>query len=307
MERAKQVRHMQELPSCGASCRICDATSALRLFADDAGKKIDLNLFGMLVQAPAGPGMLPTGLQADYEELCNKLRKLTNLSGTMELLGCLPARQTLETSCSRAVYARRLAYRSRRFIPPPRDRWDEQVMMPEGAEEARGNQKAALAGVVHEAKVDKEIGTLCEKLWPHRESLGQFGCANVREAKERWERASRMSAELASRAALLETKVYGAWVLAREKNDYPSFAPLLQEMLALQMEICRVTKPEMSLYDAAIDSFDPRMKDLRLAQIFKEVKENLAPLIRGIAAKVGPTLSEFLAKILCIGFSGHSC
>ena len=28
-------------------------------------------------------------------------------------------------------------------------------MMPEGAEEARGNQKAALAGVVHEAKVEE--------------------------------------------------------------------------------------------------------------------------------------------------------
>jgi carboxypeptidase Taq len=31
--------------------------------------------------------------------------------------------------------------------------WDEQTMMPTGAEEARGKQKAVLAGVLHESKV----------------------------------------------------------------------------------------------------------------------------------------------------------
>ena len=45
----------------------------------------------------------------------------------------------------------------------------------------------------------------------------------------------------------------------------------------------------MDIYDAAIDNFDPRMKAERLSVIFDSVKEDLTPLIKKIADKVGPT------------------
>ena len=51
----------------------------------------------------------------DYESLCDKLREISTLGGIGGLL-----------------------------------QWDEAVMMPTGAAEARGKQKAVLAGVVYE-------------------------------------------------------------------------------------------------------------------------------------------------------------
>jgi carboxypeptidase Taq len=74
------------------------------------------------------------------------------------------------------------------------------LQMPPGAEEARANQKAALAGVVHEAKVDPKIGELVAALEDASE-LGVAERANIREAKKMYERNTRLSTELASRMA----------------------------------------------------------------------------------------------------------
>ena len=62
---------------------------------------------------------VPTDAKENYNALCAKLKKISYLEGVMGLLG-----------------------------------WDEQVMMASGSETARGQQKAALAGIIHEAKTD---------------------------------------------------------------------------------------------------------------------------------------------------------
>ena len=127
------------------------------------------------------------------------------------------------------------------------------------ASRARANQKAALAGVIHEAKVDSKIGELVSALATAAD-LDVVQKANVREAKERFERSTRISTELASKMAQLESEGYGAWVRAREANDYVAFSPMLSEILELRKQMLKLAKPEMELYDAAIDDFDPRMK-----------------------------------------------
>jgi len=162
--------------------------------------------------------------------------------------------------------------------------WDEQTMMPIGAEEARANQKAALAGVVHEAKVDPKIGQLIAAL-EGAQDLTLVQKANLREAKTSFARNTRLSTELASKMAQLESEGYSAWVRARESGDYGAFQPMLMEILELRKTMLALTKPEMTLYNAAIDDFDPRMEASRLTEIFDSVKHDLTPLIKNIAAK----------------------
>lgn len=196
---------------------------------------------------------------ATYNELASKLKKTAALEGTMGLLG-----------------------------------WDEQTMMPTGAEQARGQQKAVLAGILHETKTDPAIGKLLQQLDPASPELDQFQAATVRIAKEKFEQNARMSSELASKAAELTSRAYGAWTRARAEADFPSFAPLMKEVFELTKEMNAVTKPDMHVYDAAIDNFDPKMKSARIATIFDEVKAHLTPLISSIASKVeaDPKLHE---------------
>lgn len=101
--------------------------------------------------------------------------------------------------------------------------------------------------------------------------------------------------DLASgRAALLESQTYAAWVRARSQADFEAFAPHLSAMIDLRKEILKATKPDMDLYDGAIDNFDPRMQAPRIAQVFDQVKTGLAPMIKQIAEKVeaDPALND---------------
>lgn len=109
--------------------------------------------------------------------------------------------------------------------------------------------------------------------------LDPFQSATVRIAKERFEQNSRMSSELASKSAELTSRAYGAWTRARAESDFASFAPLLKEVFELTKEINGITKPEMRGYDAAIDNFDPKMKEERIEEIFTAVC-SLSLLIR---------------------------
>ena len=205
-------------------------------------------------------GVSAMSCSATYEELCSKLRKISRLEGCMGLMG-----------------------------------WDEQTMMPTGAEQARAHQKAALAGVVHDAKVDPAIGELLSSLSGEAISgLSPAENANIREARKSFERNGRISTELASKMAQLESEGYGAWVRAREANDFEAFKPVLSDIIDLRKQILAKTKPEMDLYDAAVDDFDPNMQAARLAEIFDAVKKDLTPLIKKITSKSGenPALLE---------------
>jgi Zn-dependent M32 family carboxypeptidase len=63
--------------------------------------------------------------------------------------------------------------------------WDEMVMMPEGAASLRGEQKSALAGILHEKSTSDSLGQLLSKLADDK-SLGDVQKAVVREAKRRY-------------------------------------------------------------------------------------------------------------------------
>lgn len=64
-----------------------------------------------------------------YQNLIQKLEEITHLSGVMSTLG-----------------------------------WDQEVMMPAGAGEARAKQIAALAGVIHERMTDPALGECLNEL-----------------------------------------------------------------------------------------------------------------------------------------------
>lgn len=117
--------------------------------------------------------------------------------------------------------------------------WDQASMMPPGAQELRGKQMAALAGVVHARKTSAKLGELiaaCGGAEADAAALGEGACefdaANVRRAHEDYRRASRVPAEMAKREAELSAAGYAAWMKAREENDWPTFSPILKEVRA---------------------------------------------------------------------------
>lgn len=125
--------------------------------------------------------------------------------------------------------------------------WDEQTMLPSGSAPARAHQKASLAGVLHEKRTRAGLGELILGL-DKPEALkilpSDYERANVRLARQDWNVQTRKTKAMASKEAELEGKGYSTWVAARKDNDFAAFAPVLEEIVALKTEVCRVREDE---------------------------------------------------------------
>src|SRR5687768_9697465 len=66
--------------------------------------------------------------------------------------------------------------------------WDQEVMLPAGANEARAKQIAALAGVIHERMTDPELGDCLAALKDENsDTFSEFERCNIREAQRDYE------------------------------------------------------------------------------------------------------------------------
>ena len=157
------------------------------------------------------------------------------------------------------------------------------VMLPPGggASEARAQQKAALAGFVHEASTAESLGSLISRLEKAAAeggaaaaapaALDEWALANLREASRDFSRASAVPKELAQRKASLESSAYAAWLEARSKSDFALFAPALKEWIELCKEVARAVDPGAPVYDVLLDEFEGLSKKKRVLTFIEEI------------------------------------
>lgn len=176
--------------------------------------------------------------------------------------------------------------------------WDEQVAMQPGSAEARGRQKAALAGVVHEKAVSDELDAAIAACETESvlASLGDYQRAVVRDARRDYFHTARVSKELTSRIAQVESSSVAAWAEARKNNTFDTFAPHLEESVKLARLYATTTRPDMDPYDAGIDLYERGMTAARIEEIFDSVTIPLKALLTKVAKamETAPPVKEAL-------------
>ncbi|PTQ86647.1 carboxypeptidase M32 [Nitrosomonas ureae] len=183
-----------------------------------------------------------------YQNLVQKLEEIAHLNGVMSTLG-----------------------------------WDQEVMMPAGAGEARAKQMAALAGVIHERMTDPALGDCLNELKEkNSDHLGEVERCNIREALHSYELETKVPKRLVQELAELSSRGQGIWVMARKENKFSDFAPVLKRFLALKTEWAQRVSPDLNPYDANIDLFERGTTMDMITPIFERLKQELIPLIEAI-------------------------
>lgn len=176
--------------------------------------------------------------------------------------------------------------------------WDQEIVMPSGAAEARGRQLSTVQVVAHERLTHPRLAELLASLRQDK-TLDATQAANVREAQRDVDKATRVPSHLVR--ALGETAVHGheVWVGARKNKDFQAFAPVLGELVELAKQRAAAIAPDKPAYDVLLDDYEPGMTMARLDPVFARLKEVLLPLIAKVrAAKDVPDmawLSEHVA------------
>ena len=161
-------------------------------------------------------------------------------------------------------------------------RWDSAVMMPRGSADVRGEQLAALDSECHMLLISPKVSRLIERAQANQAQLEDWQLANLREMRRERDRAIATPLTLVTRLARATSLAEVRWLEAKQANDFATFAPHLEEVVALTRDKAQVLSKALDLapYDALIDGFSPGFLSSDIDQLFRLVSRRLPNLIR---------------------------
>lgn len=161
--------------------------------------------------------------------------------------------------------------------------WDQETYMPAGGAQARGEQSALLARLVHGQATDSKVGELiakCEGDNDLNDATSEHG-ANIREMRRDYDKATKLPSDLVANLAQAQSEAQDIWKEARTNNDFPSFVPALTKVMDLTKEkaACLKTDEHNELYDALLGEYEPDAKASEIAAVFAPLRDRLSAFI----------------------------
>ena len=152
--------------------------------------------------------------------------------------------------------------------------WDQETMMPRGASEQRGEEMAAMEGVLHARRTDPRIGEWLAAAEP----ADDVARAQLRQIARSYARMVKVPGALAEEVARVTSMAQGIWASARAADDVAAFLPTLARVIDLKRQEAACLAQGGDLYDALIDDYEPGASAESLAAMFQRMRPRLVAL-----------------------------
>ncbi|WP_347310218.1 carboxypeptidase M32 [Defluviimonas sp. SAOS-178_SWC] len=166
--------------------------------------------------------------------------------------------------------------------------WDQETVMPDGAAEQRGEEMAAIEGVLHSRRTDPRVGDWLEKA----EAPDAAGARSLALIRRAYGRNAAVPARLASEIARVTSVAQGIWAEARAKNDVAHFLPTLDKVVELMREkgqaLAAAGFGGGNAYDALVDDYEPEATAEGLAAMFDRMRPRLVALREAVLGAANP-------------------
>lgn len=154
--------------------------------------------------------------------------------------------------------------------------WDQETIMPQGAADQRGEELAALEGVLHARRVNPRMGDWLASI--NDDSLDAFGQAAMRIMRKDFARNTKVPGELAAEIAKTTSKAQGIWAKARANEDVSAFLPILETVIDLRKQEGAAISDGGDTYDALIQDYEPGSSAAELCAMFDAMRPRLVAL-----------------------------
>lgn len=167
--------------------------------------------------------------------------------------------------------------------------WDQEVLMPPKGGPARGRMIGVISRLMHERIADQKVASLLASV----ESSGKLkpgsdDAAFVRLTRRNHEHAVRVPTELVAEMAENDARSQQAWVQARPGNDFSLVEPLLAKSVELRRRVSEYFPEHAHPLDTHIDASDEGMTVAILRGLFRQLRDELVPLVQAVTAKPAP-------------------
>ncbi len=163
--------------------------------------------------------------------------------------------------------------------------WDQQVYMPSGGAEARGQQLATLGKILQEKFIADEVGALLEDLKREFPDPETDEGAMVRVAARNYDKARRVPTSFIVEQALASTQAIEDWVKAKSQSNFSLFRSSLERNVELVKQYVSFFPPSDHPYDTLLNDYEPGMKTADVREIFGNLRPKQVALIKAIGEK----------------------
>ena len=176
--------------------------------------------------------------------------------------------------------------------------WDQRTHIPPKGHTHRHNQFAMLAKWIHARATDPQVGEHLARV-EGSELLSEPNtvmAVNVREWRRDYDRATKISSELAVALAQATAEGETAWEQTKPDNDWQTFKPFLDKIVALKREEARTLGYVREPYDALLDEFEPGETAAALAPLLAQLREALVRILEAIQGSSRRPQAELLRR-----------
>lgn len=174
--------------------------------------------------------------------------------------------------------------------------YDSVTTAPSGASETLGATLGVLSEESYKLSVNDELKALLAQLV----AADELDLQTRREAEEMYEEQQKMARVpmqeyVAYQVALNEAQ--HVWHQAKAANDYASFAPHLEKLIAFQKKMARYYRPDAeNLYDVLLNEYEKGLTTATLDDYFARLKAAIVPLLHRVATEGKAPRTDFVTR-----------
>jgi carboxypeptidase Taq len=191
--------------------------------------------------------------------------------------------------------------------------WDQMTYMPPKGCEERAEQLSLISRLSHERIISDVFYTHIKKLSDAKDKLSEKDRIVITRLQEDIEKARKIPPEFVEKMSKTTTLAYNVWQEAREKNNFPLFAPHLEKIIELEKQYCDYIRLPGHPYNSLLDDYEEGMTVDTLRREFSVLRPQLVDILKKIIEstvykKQQPlkmTLNTEQQKEICTVFLNH--
>ena len=161
---------------------------------------------------------------------------------------------------------------------------DAATAAPSGSWEGRGKTVEVLSQAEYNLSADPEKGELLAFLEAHQSDLDAQTRREVEVLRKQYDQMHRIPAEEYTAYCVLINDAQGVWHQAKQNNDFKSFAPYLEKIVAYNRRFAGYYNPDMAPYDALLNEYEEGMTTRVLDDFFAKLRDCIVPLLKRVTA-----------------------
>lgn len=166
--------------------------------------------------------------------------------------------------------------------------YDSVTAMPQGGSAHLAETCGFLAGKQYELMTDGKFKENIGYILAHKDEFDRVTCREAEELHEEMARTEKIPMEEYIAYNMEVNEASAVWHRAKPANDFASFAPHLDKIVAFNRRFAEYWEPSKPKYDVLLNQYEKGLSKASLEVFFEGLRKELVPVIRGIAAAQQP-------------------